>query len=399
MKLFNTLSQKLETFTPRSPKQVTMYLCGITPYDTTHLGHAFTYVSFDAFVKYLSYRGYTINYTQNVTDINDRDNDMLKRAQEQGITWKKLARYWTTKFLDDMKKLNWTMPNHYLWASEQIMPMIEVIQQIVANGYGYIVNGGVYLDVTKHPSFGKLSRLTKEQMLKQAKEFEEDVENPNKRYPLDITLWRPTQTDQPIHIPSFKSPFGNGRPGWHIECSAMAIHSLGEQIDIHGGGMDLIYPHHESEIIQSETATKKEPFAKYWMHTALIKKDGKKMSKSLGNLVMVSDLMKTYSANAIRYLLLSHHYRSSWEFHEDALKTAEENIEKLQHALSLPLKTANNVNVTPYRERFTEAMDNDLQIPKALEVLQEMVKQNKTEANNDLQKALQEFTKVLGFVL
>ena len=304
MYLYNTLTRKKELFAPLGANKVTMYVCGITPYDTTHLGHAFTYIFFDVLFRYLQFKGYKVIYTQNVTDINDRDNDILLQAKEQNIPWNQLADFWTQKFLTDMQSLNWIKPTHYLKASENISLMIRIIREIVAKKYGYIKNGSVYLDISKVKDFGKLSHLSHKEMLIKAKEFEEDLDNPNKKYPLDITLWRGSVQNQQAHIPSFDSPFGGGRPGWHIECSVIAMASLGKQIDIHGGGSDLIYPHHESEIAQSETATDKIPFAKYFLHAGIVNYKSKKMSKSLGNVVLVSDLLKKYSPNAIRWMLL-----------------------------------------------------------------------------------------------
>lgn len=327
-----------------------MYVCGITPYDTTHLGHAFTYIWFDVLVRYLRFKGYKVTYTQNVTDINDRDNDILKKALAQNVSWQKLADFWTKKFLEDMKALNWTMPNNYIKASENIEPMINLIQKLINNGYAYLKNGSVYFDIKQKNDYGKLSALSSIEMLKIAKEFEEDIENPDKKNPLDFTLWRGSLANQPPHIPSFDSPFGKGRPGWHIECSSMSTLILGEQIDIHGGGIDLIYPHHEAEIAQSEGATLKIPFSRFWIHIALVSYQGGKMAKSLGNLVMISDLLKKFSANAIRWMLLSHHYRKPWEFKEDELYEAENSLAKLK-----------NTKDSSELSKFTNLMDSDLQ--------------------------------------
>lgn len=357
MKLYNSLSRSKQEFVPLDNKKVTIYVCGITPYDTTHLGHAFTYIAFDALIKYLKFKGLDVEYTQNVTDINDKDNDILKRAKEQNISWKKLASYWTKHFLLDMKNLNWTPPQNYLWASKEIPSMILIIKKLIKNNLGYAVNGSVYLDISKVKDFGKLSGFSKSKMLKVAKNFEEDLNNLDKKNPLDITLWRAAKKTDPKHIPSFSSPFGKGRPGWHIECSAMATCSLGTQIDIHGGGIDLIYPHHEAEIAQSEGATGKIPFSKFWIHTGSVYYQGKKMSKSLGNLVMVSDLLKKYSPQAIRWVLLSHHYSKAWEFKILELQEAEKIIKSLQFKKSgLP-------------KEFINALENNLDTPKALEVI------------------------------
>ncbi len=360
LKLYNTLTRKKGKFVPLKDKKATLYVCGITPYDTTHLGHAFTYISFDVLVRYLKFKGYEVTYTQNVTDMNDRDNDILARAKKLNIPWTELVNYWTNRFLNDMQALNWIKPSNYLWASKNIPEMIILIKKLLKNGYAYEVSGSVYLDVAKKKDFGKLSRYSVAEMLRVAKDFEEDLTNSDKRHPLDITLWRATEKNQEPHIPSFESPFGKGRPGWHIECSAMVIKTLGSQIDIHGGGHDLIYPHHESEIAQSEGATGIVPFVSYWLHTGTVHYQVKKMSKSLGNLVLVSDLLKKYSANAIRYLLLSHHYREPWEFFEKDLIVAEQKIKVVEKRL---------VDSSEGKEEFEQAMNNDLDSPSALKIL------------------------------
>lgn len=369
MKLYNTLSKKIEVFTPHEKKKVKMYVCGITPYDTTHLGHAFTYLSYDVLVRYLKYKGNEVVYTQNVTDINDRDNDILKRAKEQNIPWQNLSNFWTDKFLHDMHALNWTMPDNFLFASAHIPAMIELIDKLLKNGCAYQIDGGIYLDVKKIPDFGKLSQFSEKKMLSVAKDFDEDIDNSDKRNQLDITLWRPTMPNQPDHIPSFESSYGPGRPGWHLECSSMSLCSLGEQIDIHGGGKDLIYPHHESEIAQSEQGTGKKPFAKYWLHTGIVSYEGRKMSKSLGNLVLVSDLMQKYSPNSIRFLLLSNHYRSDWEFKESELNAAENKISQLINGL----QASTQINEKPGKRflEFESAMENDMDTTKALEIMLE----------------------------
>ena len=366
MKLYNSLTQKKATFTSIHEGKVTIYVCGITPYDTAHLGHAFTYISFDVLVRFLKFKGFNVTYTQNVTDINDRDKDILERAQQQQVSWQELAQFWTKKFLEDMTTLNWTPPTYYLYASKEIPSMIKLIRQILDNGFAYIVNGSIYLEISKVKDYGKLSKLNKEEMLKLAKEFEEDLKNPQKRNPLDITLWKASAPNQPEHIPSFESPFSKGRPGWHIECSAMSMSSLGERIDIHGGGSDLIFPHHEAEIAQSEGATGKVPFVKYWMHTGAVFYRGEKMSKSKGNLVMVSDLLKKYSPNAIRWLLLSNHWHKNWEFKEEDLKKAQKNVTAVEEAITRPIIDTGSIQL------FYQIMDNNLDTPKVLQLLHEI---------------------------
>lgn len=394
MRLYNSLSKKIEEFIPLSDKKVLMYVCGITPYDTTHLGHAFTYICFDIIIRYLKFKGFTISYTQNVTDINDRDNDILKRAKEQKIQWQDLAAFWTKQFLNDMKTLNWQMPNNYLMASEQINKMIKIIQQLLKNKFAYKAAGNVFFDIKRFPDFGKLSRLSEKEMLILAKEFDEDPDNPLKKHKLDFTLWRASDSNQPKHIPSFDSPFGKGRPGWHIECSAMAISSLGEQIDIHGGGEDLIYPHHEAEIAQSEGATEKIPFAKYWLHTGVISYKKAKMSKSLGNLVLVSGLLKKYSANAIRWMLLSHHYRKSWEFNVSEIQNGQKNFNKVEKYIKESQVENSGDKDAALQKHFTLYMDNDFQTPEALSFILELIQDN-SKNKKFITSALQ----ILGFRL
>ncbi len=392
MRLYNSLSQKIEVFKPLNDKKVLIYVCGITPYDTTHLGHAFTYISFDVLIRYLIFKGYKVTYTQNVTDINDRDTDLLARAKEQNIAWNNLSDFWTKRFLSDMKNLNWQMPNNYLKASEQIGPMIKLINQLLRNKAAYKTEGNVFLDIKHFSQYGNLSRLGEKEMLKIAREFEEDLDNPLKKYQLDITLWRASTTNQPKHIPTFDSPFGKGRPGWHIECSAMAVSSLDEQIDIHGGGGDLKFPHHEAEIVQSEGATEKTPFAKYWIHTGEVRYKGAKMSKSLGNLVLVSDLLKKYSPNAIRFMLLSHHYRKPWEFKEKELKNDETKLKLVEEYIKkYKSKSYRNENST--LKKFKNLMDNDLQTPEVLSYTLELSKKNSPKNASEVASILQ----ILGF--
>lgn len=381
MQIYNSLTRKLETFKPLHGKSVTIYVCGITPYDTTHLGHASTYIFFDTLIRYLKFKGYSVTYTQNVTDINDRDKDILKRAKEQNIPWNELAGLWTNRFLKDMASLNWSPPDNFLKASGQIPDMISLIQSLMKNNLAYQIKGSVYLDISKITDYGKLSKFSKLKMLKVSRNFEEDLDCPDKINPLDITLWRSSSPDQPPHIPQFPSPFALGRPGWHIECSAMSISTLGEQIDIHGGGADLIFPHHEAEIAQSEGATGKKPFVKYWIHTQPVFYWDKKMSKSKGNLVMVSDLLKKYSPNAIRWLILSNHYTKKWEYKEKDLIIAQKNVEMIESSPAM--------QGVPLQHEFSKIMNDNLNTPKALKFLLKLAKNSSP--------ALKNLYEVLGF--
>lgn len=323
MKLFSSYSRKLEKFKTRKPEEVKMYVCGITPYGITHLGHAFVYVTFDAFKRLLEFKGYKVTYTQNVTDIDD---DILKRAKRDGRNWQELGNFWTDKFLSDLKALNVGMPDHFIKATEAIPEIIEMVRKLLDKGFAYEKNGNVYFEVSKFPDYGKLSKYPASEMVKLLKERGGNPDDPNKKAPLDFILWQKSLPDEPF----WPSPFSKGRPGWHIECSAMIKKTLGEQIDIHGGGFDLIYPHHESELAQSESALGKSPFVKYWMHIAMVSCQGEKMSKSLGNIVLVSDLLKKYTPNAIRLMLLLNHYRKSWEYKEELMENAQKIMGKLE---------------------------------------------------------------------
>lgn len=344
MMLYNSLTRKMQEFVPLQKNHVSIYVCGITPYDTTHLGHAFTYVWFDVLVRYLIFKGYKVTYTQNVTDIDD---DILKRAKEKSKDWRQLGNFWTRRFLLDMSALNVLPPTNYVKATDGIGLMIDIIKVLLKKDYAYVRDGNVYYDVLRFKDFGLLSHFSNSQMLILFKERGGNPEDPLKKHPLDFVLWQRSNSGEP----SWESPWGFGRPGWHIECSALIHKYLGDQIDIHGGGLDLIFPHHESEIAQSEIYTGKKPYVGLWMHTKMVLYMGEKMSKSLGNLVMISDLRKKFSANAIRWVLLSHHYREPWEFEKKDLYEAETYLATIKNVKDDSLELS----------KFTNFMDNDLQ--------------------------------------
>jgi cysteinyl-tRNA synthetase len=365
MKLFNTLTQSLENFVPLEDRTVRIYVCGITPYDTTHLGHAFTYVSFDTLIRYLEFRGYTVNYVQNVTDIDD---DILRKARELGIAWDELGKRQTERYLGDMDSLNVRRPNVYPHATEEIPSMIEMIQTLLARGYAYECKGSVYYSVQNDPEFGIMARAIGlndySAMLTIANERGNHPDDPRKKDPLDFVLWQAQAPGEP----AWPSPWGPGRPGWHIECSAMSIRYLGPQLDIHGGGTDLAFPHHTCEIAQSEHFTGKAPFSRFWVHTGMVHQDGEKMSKSLGNLTLVSDLLKDYSANAIRVTLLNHHYRYPWECFSEDLEVATETVGLFEQVRTLVGERVDGRD-SLLHDRFVATMDNDLNTPEALLLL------------------------------
>jgi len=380
--MYNSLTRKTEEFTSLKADEVTIYVCGITPEGPAHLGHAFTNVSFDVLIRFLKYKGFKVDYTQNVTDIDD---DILRKAGEQNKHWQDLGNFWTEKYLQDLKFLNVLPPTHYVKASNSIEKIIEIVTDLVSKELAYEKEGNVYFDVTKFKAYSKLSKFTKKQMLLISKERGADPSDPLKNNPLDFILWQKSKQNEP----SWDSPFGKGRPGWHIECSAMVNEFLGEQIDIHGGGKDLIYPHHESEIAQSESFTGKKPFVRCWMHIAMVLCEGEKMSKSLGNIILISDLAKKYSANTVRWYFLQHNYRKPWEYDEVELEEANKIISKIQEKIGQNLSGELKHE---YFNRFEKFMENDLDTEGVLKLISEIIKE---EASVFTAKKILE---ILGFI-
>lgn len=365
MRLFNTQSQSVEQFEVINGR-VGIYTCGITPYDTTHAGHAFLFLTFDVLVRYLRDRGHDVTYVQNVTDIDD---DILRKAAELGMPWDELGQRETDKYRTDMRNLNALDPDHYVAATAHINEIVNLISSLVDKGVAYEVDGNVYFAIDKDPDFGKLSHIPRDGMLEVANERGNKPDDPNKRDPLDFVLWQAGAPGEP----TWDSPWSKGRPGWHIECSAMSMAYLGNTVDIHGGGYDLIFPHHECEIAQSEIATGVEPFARYWMHVAMVKYQGEKMSKSIGNLVLVSDVLKDSSADALRLYLLSNHYRTEWEYEDDAIDEWASVAGDLREAAEFPAYGVEDIlDMSRQQQRFYDALDDDLNTPQAIAVLHEI---------------------------
>ncbi len=370
LRLHDARRDGLFPFEPLGGDSIGLYVCGVTPYDTGHLGHAFTYVSFDVLHRYLEYLGHDVRYVQNLTDVDD---DLLRRARELGEDYVALGNRHVTTFLTEMEALNWLPPDRFPRATQHIPEMQALIGLLLDHGHAYASDGHVYFSVSSDPHYGELSKLPRDAMLPIANERGNVPDMPGKRDPLDFVLWQPSAADEP----AWESPWGAGRPGWHIECSAMSMAYLGERFEIHGGGFDLIFPHHESEIAQSEGATGERPFVSYWMHAGMLRYQDEKMSKSLGNLVLVRDLLRSYSGDAIRHYLVSHHYRSEIDFDEagmeaSALQAARlriacrvaEEIEPLAAALADPFLL--HPLVAKHRARFLAAMNDDLNTPAAL---------------------------------
>jgi L-cysteine:1D-myo-inositol 2-amino-2-deoxy-alpha-D-glucopyranoside ligase len=396
MRLFNTQSGQKENFTA-SNGLVGIYVCGVTPYDTTHIGHAFTFLTFDILVRYLRYQDYRATYVQNVTDIDD---DILRKAKEVGIDWDELGRRETEKFLLDMRNLNALEFDLYTKATDHVPAMVAMIEKLVAGGNAYVQNGSVYFEIASDPDFGKLSHIPRDEMLPIANERGNIADDPNKRNPLDFVLWQAGSDGEP----TWPSPWGDGRPGWHIECSAMSTAYLGPTVDIHGGGADLVFPHHESEIAQSEAATGVTPFVRYWMHVGMVEYQGEKMSKSLGNLVLVRDALNDYRADTLRLYMFSHHYRSAWEYRDEEVDEWARVAEDLREAADFPAYgIEQDLDVAAPRERFFYALDDDLDTPSAIEALREIataiLEAPEEDDVRDAQATLRELADILGLSL
>jgi cysteinyl-tRNA synthetase len=381
--IYNTLSKKKEEFVPVETGKVTMYVCGMTVYSDAHIGHARTYVAFDVIRRYFEYKGNTVHYVQNITDIDDK---IIAAANREGADPLKYSQRFTDRCLADLDALGVRRADQYPKASEAIPEMITMIEQIIQHGYGYVADGDVYFSVEKFSDYGKLSGQNIAEMKKGAR-----IEpGEHKRSPLDFALWKKAKPGEPL----WQSPWGPGRPGWHIECSAMSCSLLGPTFDIHGGGMDLQFPHHENEVAQAEAATGKQ-FARYWMHIGLLTIDGEKMSKSLGNIINVKDLLQTWDAEVLRMFFAQAHYRSPPDFSEKALLDIEKGRERLyrvkerleeqakytstQDFSQIVLSKQEKQYVTTIKElqdQFEEAMDDDFNTPKAFASLYEFV--NKT---------------------
>jgi L-cysteine:1D-myo-inositol 2-amino-2-deoxy-alpha-D-glucopyranoside ligase len=372
--------------------EISIYVCGITPYDTTHLGHAFTYTSVDILIRYLESKGTKVRYVQNVTDIDD---DILRRAKEVGEDWLYLGNRWTSHFIQDMQSLNVRAPDHLPRATEAIPEIIEWVKRLVDTGVAYESGDSVYYSVDAWDAFGELSSIERQDMLPIANERGNHPDDPAKRDPLDFVLWQAMAPGEP----AWESPWGPGRPGWHIECSTLSTKYLGETIDIHSGGADLCFPHHECEIAQVEPVTNEQPFVKIWMHTAMVYHEGEKMSKSLGNLLWVRELLESYSPNALRLYMGKHHYRREWSYSEEDLKIAAEQANLIEQALTVENGQGDELSAATALMEFEEAMENDLDTPVATGVMVSLAEDILAllEGNvGEAQKVLMGMSKVFG---
>ena len=382
MKLHNSYTNKVEEFVPIEGNKVKMYVCGPTVYDFAHLGHARCYITWDVLYRYLKFKGYDVTYCRNVTDVDDK---ILKKAEKEGKKPEEVSQYWYKQFENSMKALNTLKPDIEPFATKTLGEMIGMVKDLINKGYAYEADGDVYFRVKKFPEYGALSKQPIDQLESGARiEVGEHKEDP-----LDFALWK---KDEKF---GYKSPWGVGRPGWHIECSAMSRKYLGKTIDIHAGGADLIFPHHENEIAQSECANGCK-FVNYWLHNGFVTINKEKMSKSLGNFLTIDELLKKYDSNTIRFFILTNHYRMPVEFSDEALSSAQAGVKRMLNAKRSKINEDLDITKTDEYKAFVDAMDDDLNTSKALAVLFELT----NKANKDDKDAftlLYKLASTLGF--
>ncbi|WP_342146649.1 cysteine--tRNA ligase [Rickettsiella endosymbiont of Aleochara curtula] len=398
LKIYNTLTQKKEKFTPLHAKKVGLYVCGMTVYDLCHIGHARVLVAFDVMLRYLSMQGYQVNYVRNITDIDDK---IIKRAQENNESMSALTQRMITAMHEDFAQLNILPPTHEPRATDAIPQMLDLIQILLDKAYAYQAeNGDICYAVEKFKTYGELAHQNLEK-LRSGTRVAVDI---TKKDPLDFVLWKKAKPNEP----SWESPWGAGRPGWHIECSAMSMAALGEHFDIHGGGLDLVFPHHQNEIAQSEGATAKK-FVNTWIHVGFVQTNRQKMSKSLGNFFTLRDVLKQYPAEVIRYFLVSSHHRSPINYSQENLQIAHAALQRLYTSLrGLVGKAPSHFDAKQftgeYLEKFQTAMDDDFNTPDALAVLFELAREINRVRETDQNQAqhyaasLQYLASILGIL-
>ena len=394
MKLYNTLSGRKEEFTT-SDGNVRMYVCGITPYAPSHIGHAMMSVVFDVVRRYLEFKGYAVVHIQNFTDVDDK---IIQAANDIGISTDELAETNIRQYLEEMDALNVLRAHTYPRATTEIPAIVNMIESLEKQGYAYNVNGDVYFRVGRNADYGKLSGRTQEDLLAGARvEVDELKEDPR-----DFALWKSQKPDEP----AWGSPWGAGRPGWHIECSAMSMRYLNEGVDIHGGGQDLIFPHHENEIAQSESYSQQKPFARFWLHNGLLSINEDKMSKSIGNVITVGEALERFSPLALRLFFLSSHYRNPLVFSDQNIQAQERAIERIRNAATNRSQHTNGevLDASEFERTFIEAMDDDLNTPRALAAVFDLSREinRASEQGKDVtasQDTLRELVGILGIDL
>ena len=395
MDIYSTLTRSKENFETMNKNRVNFFVCGPTVYDDAHIGHGRTYISFDTIKRYLEYSGYAVFYIQNITDIDDK---IINRSKESGIPAHDIARKFEKRYIEDMAKLNVTGVNLFARATDHLDEIIDQIQRLIDKGFAYESDDGVYFEIEKFEEFGKLSNRKVDEM-----ESHRELAETTKRSEQDFALWKKREN---VDEPTFPSPWGDGRPGWHIEDTAITEYYFGEQYDVHGGGLDLIFPHHEAEITQMEAVSGKSPMVRYWLHTGFLNVNGEKMSKSLHNFITIRELLKDWDADTFRFFVLSTHYRSPIDFSKDSLHQSEKSLEKIKK-----FYTALDVEVSDVesdfealkvaKEEFFGSMDDDFNTPKAIASLFVLINDCKNIDLSDDDKAaiksfLDDVSQILG---
>ena len=397
MRLYNTLSRQVEQL-DFPDGIVRMYVCGITPYDTSHLGHARVAIVYDTLRRYLEHLGLDVRYVQNVTDIDD---PLFERADRDHVAWDELGNRETERYLQALAQVNVPKPRFFVRATEMIDGMQPIIKRLIEKGHAYIADGAVYYSARSFPDFGDIFHADYATMLATANERGNNPDDPKKRDPLDFVLWQPSAPTEP----SWPSPWGPGRPGWHIECSTIATEYLGQQVDIHGGGADLIFPHHAAEIAQAEPANGVKPFVRAWMHVGMVYLDGEKMSKSLGNMIFVEQVLEKHTADGLRLSVLEHRYREEYTPAADEFERADQLAARLREAANVrSTGRGGAVDGTEQRRRFLQALDDDFDTPAAIAAVAELGEDivRAVEFGRDVQPAqatLGELAGILGLTL
>ena len=407
LKLYNTLTRKKEIFRPRKNKKADFFVCGPTVYDFSHIGHARTYIAFDVISKYLREKGYDVFYLQNITDVDDK---IIKRAKERKMTWKKLARFFEKEYLQDMKDLKVNGVTKYARATDYIKEIISQVNRLLKRGYAYRTEDGIYYDISKFKNYGKLSKRTALMAQDAVSRIDESKKKRNKG---DFCLWKFSKPEEP----RWKSPWGWGRPGWHIEDTAITEKHFGPQYDAHGGARDLIFPHHEAEIAQMEAISGKKPMVKYWLHTGFLTVNGQKMSKSLGNFITIKDFLKNHSPRILRFFVLKSHYRSPINYSEKVISQIKEESKRIAEFIGRlkGIASSNKRNsgmpgdlILKAKRKFEKMMDDDFNTPKAIAAIFEfinktnyLIDQNKINKDNanDILNLFGWFDKILGIDL
>jgi cysteinyl-tRNA synthetase len=407
VQFYNTLTRKKEVFKPRKNGEINLFVCGPTTYDFSHLGHARTYVVFDIIVKYLRQAGYDVFYLQNITDIDDK---IINRASKENADWKDLSKKFEKEYLKDMRALKVDSVNQYAPATKHIRQIISQVRRLLKLGFAYQIEDGIYYDVSKFRDYGKLSKRTSLQAEDAVSRIDQAK---GKKHKGDFCLWKKspvversaftTGQAKPFEEPSWSSPWGRGRPGWHIEDTAITEKYFGPQYDVHGGARDLIFPHHEAEISQMEAISKKSPMVKYWLHTGFLNVNGQKMAKSLGNFITIRDFLKENPSRLLRFFVIKTHYRSPIDYTEKSLSQSKKELERIDEFVEKirssksKIQNESQIQISKYEKEFEAAMEGDFNTPKALAVIFELISQgNALIAKKRL--SLKDAGEILGFL-